>query len=67
MTTLSVGLWKRSLAILLLGDERTEKDVAKEVGLGIRIVRKWGRRFEQDRLAGLEDRKRPGRKPVFSP
>ena len=67
MTTLPVGMWKRCQAILLLDAKLSEKEVSKRSGLGIRIVRKWGRRFELERIAGLQDRKRPGRKPVFLP
>lgn len=67
MTTLPVGLHKRIHAILLLDERHTEKDVAVLSGLGVRIVRKWARRYEADGLKGLEDKKGRGRKPVFSP
>lgn len=67
MTTLPVGLHKRIHAILLLDDRHTEKDVAVLSGLGVRIVRKWARRYEANGLKGLEDKKGRGRKPVFSP
>jgi hypothetical protein len=32
-----------------------------------RIVREWGHRFQEQRVRGLYDLSRPGRKPVFSP
>jgi len=67
MTTLPVGQYKRSQAILLLAARVSEKDTAGRCGLGVRIVRKWARRFEEQRLAGLIDRPGRGRKPVFSP
>lgn len=67
MTTLSVGQYKRCQAILLLDTKVSEKETASRCGLGIRIVRKWGRRFQEERLAGLADRPGRGRKPVFSP
>jgi len=40
---------------------------ARQVGLAERHVRKWAKRFLRDGPAGLADKKRPGRKPVFSP
>lgn len=67
MTTLPVGEWKRASAILLLDAKTTEKETSDRCGLGIRIVRKWGRRFEKERLAGLKDRPGRGRKPLFPP
>jgi transposase len=67
MTTVAVGQFKRAQAILLLAAHVSEKETAVRCGLGIRIVRKWGRRFQQERLAGLVDRAGRGRKPTFSP
>jgi len=67
MTTLAVGEWKRAQAILLLDANRTEKEAAERSGLGVRIVRKWGRRVQDEGLAGLKDRPGRGRKPAFSP
>jgi len=67
MTTLPVGQWKRAQAILLLDAKRSEKETAERCGLGVRIVRKWGRRYEREGLAGLKDRPGRGRKPAFSP
>jgi hypothetical protein len=67
MTTLGVGEWKRAQAILLLDARTSEKETARRCGLGIRIVRKWGRRYVAEGLAGLRDRPGRGRKPAFSP
>ncbi len=67
MTTLPVGEWKRAQAVLLLDAKRTEKETAGRCGLGVRIVRKWARRYLEEGLAGLKDRPGRGRKPLFSP
>lgn len=40
-----VGQYKRGQTILLLDAKRSEKQTASRCGLGIRIVRKWRRRF----------------------
>src|SRR5712691_11846290 len=62
-----VGLAKRARAILLLADGQTFAATAHQVGLRERHVRKWALRFVAQGLDGLSDKKRPGRKPVFSP
>lgn len=67
MTTLPVGEYKRTQAILLLDAKMTETETAKRCGLGARIVRKWARRYLEEGPAGLKDRPGRGRKPVFSP
>lgn len=66
-TTLPVGQFKRVQAILLLDQRRSEKETAERCGLGVRIVRKWARRYVDEGLAGLQDKPGRGRKPVFSP
>jgi hypothetical protein len=66
-TTGPAGLARRGRALLLLEQGRTLKETAALCGLSARHVRKWAERFRRDRLAGLRDRPRPGRKPVFSP
>lgn len=66
-TTLPVGLHRRVQAILLLDDRQTATDTAKRCGLGVRIVRKWARRYLADGLEGLKDKPGRGRKPAFSP
>lgn len=65
--TMPAGLVRRGRAILLLADGSPLKDVIERCGMTARIVRKWARRFIDDRLPGLADRPRPGRKPLFSP
>lgn len=62
-----VGLAKRAWAMLLLADKQSFVGAARQVGLAERHVRKWAKRFVQHGVAGLQDKPRPGRKPVFSP
>lgn len=66
-TTMPAGLVRRGRAILLLADGSSLKEVIERSGMTARIVRKWARRFIAERLRGLDDRPRPGRKPLFSP
>lgn len=62
-----VALAKRAHAILLLADGQTFAATARRVGLRERHVRKWALRYVTQGIEGLADKKRPGRKPVFSP
>ena len=62
-----VGLAKRARAILLLAEGHTVAATARQVELRERQVRKWALRFVAYGLDGLYDKKRPGRRPVFSP
>jgi DNA-directed RNA polymerase sigma subunit (sigma70/sigma32) len=57
----------RAQVILDLSEGRTLASISEVRGLAKRIVRKWGARFEKQRLAGLEDAARSGRPPRFSP
>lgn len=67
MTTLPVGEWKRAQTILLLNEGRSEKETSRLCGLGVRIVRKWARRYLEQGIGGLKDKSGRGRKPVFCP
>ena len=62
-----VGLAKRARAILLLAEGYTFVATARQVELRERHVRKWALRFVAYGIDGLDDTKRPGRQPVFSP
>ena len=62
-----VALAKRARAILLLADGQTFAATARHVELRERHVRKWVLRFVAYGLDGLYEKKRPGRRPVFSP
>ena len=62
-----VALATRARAIVLLADGQTLAATARHVELRERHVRKWALRFVASGLDGLYDKKRPGRRPVFSP
>ncbi|HEY7495054.1 MAG TPA: helix-turn-helix domain-containing protein [Candidatus Tectomicrobia bacterium] len=64
---LPVGLAKRARAIFLWADGQTFAATARHVELRERHVRKWALRFVASGIDGLYDKKRPGRRPVFSP
>src|SRR5436190_16109830 len=62
-----VGLAKRARAMLLLADGSSFAATARQVELRERHVRKWALRFATQGIDGLSDKKRPVRRPVFSP
>ena len=66
-TTGPAGLARRGRVLLLLDRGETLKEAARLCGLSVRHVRKWAERFRARGLAGLRDKPRPGRTPVFSP
>ena len=66
-TATPLGRARRARAILLLAAGERYAHVAERVGLAERHVRKWALRFGAHGVAGLHDKPRPGRKPVFSP
>jgi CRP-like cAMP-binding protein len=66
-TTGPAGLARRGRILLLLEQGTTFKDTAQRCGLSVRHVRKWTARYRLQGLAGLRDKPRPGRTPVFSP
>jgi transposase len=43
------------------------KTIASRLDLPFQVVSKWRKRFFEHRLAGLEERSRAGRTPVFPP
>jgi transposase len=47
--------------VLLAADGLPNRQIAPMVGMNEHTVAQWRRRFETERLAGLQDRKRPGR------
>jgi len=57
----------RAQTIVLLAAGLSVSGVARQVGRGRRIVRKWGMRFQKKRVHGLLDLHRSGRPPRFSP
>jgi hypothetical protein len=66
-TTGPAGLARRGRILLLLQAGQTLKEAARLGGMSVRHVRKWAERFRAHGLAGLRDKPRPGREPVFSP
>src|SRR5262245_57382901 len=62
-----VALAKRAQALGLLAAGQTCAATARRVGLRARHVRKGALRYVTQGIAGLADKKRPGRTPVFSP
>jgi hypothetical protein len=65
--TVQAGLARRGRLILLMDQGSSLSNAARVVGLTVRNARKWVCRFLERGRAGLSDRPRPGRKPVFSP
>lgn len=57
----------RAKVILLAHEGLENKEIGERLELPRQIVSKWRKRFYEERLEGLEDLPRPGRKPSFSP
>ena len=57
----------RAKIILYAEQGLTNEQIAARVDLPRQIVSKWRKRFYEHRLAGLAERARTGRPPVFSP
>lgn len=66
-TTGPAGLARRGRLLLLLQRGDTFVQAAGTCGMSVRHARKWAERFRAQGLAGLRDKPRPGRKPVFPP
>jgi transposase len=58
---------KRARIVLLAAAGMSTRAIAKEVGVQPRIVSLWRRRYADHRLAGLKDKPRPGKKPLYTP
>src|SRR5919202_949473 len=56
---------KRARIVLLAADGLPNRQIAPMVSMNEHTVAQWRRRFAAERLAGLEDRKRPGRPLVY--
>jgi transposase len=56
---------KRARVVLLAADGLPNRQIAAQMGMNQHTVSHWRRRFEAERLAGLEDRPRPGRPLVY--
>lgn len=56
---------RRARVVLLAAEGMANRQIAAEVGMDEHNVSIWRRRFDQERLAGVDDRPRSGRPPVF--
>lgn len=57
----------RAKIVLMAAEGLENKTIASRLDLPFQIVSKWRKRFFEQRLAGLEERSRAGRSPVFPP
>ena len=57
----------RARIVLMAADDLENKEIAERLSVPFQIVSKWRKRFFEERLAGLADRDRAGRDPVFPP
>ncbi len=57
----------RARMILLAAGGRANDEIAAALSIGRDVVSLWRKRFFQERMAGLEERPRPGRPRAFPP
>ena len=57
----------RARMVLLAAEGLRNDQIAARLDCGRDVVSVWRKRFFEQRLAGLEDRPRRGRPPVFPP
>jgi len=57
----------RAQMVLLAADGLRNDQIADRLHCRREVVSQWRKRFFEQRLAGLEDRPRRGRPPVFPP
>jgi transposase len=57
---------KRARIVLLAAAGRSTRSIAKEVGVQPRIASLWRNRFADHGLEGLDDKPRPGKKPIYT-
>jgi transposase-like protein len=57
----------RARIVLLAAQGRENTAIARRLELPVQIVSKWRKRFFEERLAGLAERPRTGRRPGFPP
>ena len=63
--TTTQRMMRRCRIVLMAADGVPNRRIAPEVGMNQNQVGVWRRRFEAERLAGLEDRPRPGRPRIY--
>src|SRR5437868_1591969 len=57
---------KRARIVLLAADGWSTRAIAKEVRVQPRIVSRWRHGYADQGLAGLKDKPRPGKKPLYT-
>ena len=57
----------RAKMILMAADGMDNDQIAARLDTRREVVSQWRKRFFKERLAGLEERARPGRPRVFAP
>lgn len=57
----------RAQMVLMAADGLRNDEIAARLNCRREVVSQWRKRFFEQRLAGLEDRPRRGRPPVFPP
>jgi len=65
--TLPYFLVVRAKMILLAAEGFSNDEIARRLNTRREVVSMWRKRFFEQRLAGLEERPRPGRPRVFPP
>ena len=58
---------RRMLALALVLEGSSREEAARHAGMDRRTLRDWVHRYDEEGLAGLRDRPRPGRKPRLTP
>lgn len=58
---------QRAKTILMAAQGLENGEIARRLEVRVDTVRKWRKRFFEQRLAGLEEAPGRGRKPAFSP
>jgi len=53
--------------VLLAAEGQENTEIAQRLDTPVQIVSKWRKRFFEERLAGLAERPRTGRRPGFPP
>jgi transposase len=58
---------RRMLALALVLEGTSRADAARAAGMDRQTLRDWVRRYNEEGLAGVRDRRRPGPRPRLSP
>jgi transposase-like protein len=57
----------RAKIVLMAAEGLENKEIAARLDTVPQVVHRWRKRFFEQRLEGLDDEPRSGRRPVFSP